>query len=514
MFRVLRARKSRPFCKKSKLLPLFLVSFLAPFLALAQNQFIFQTGAMPDGRGFHGSAVLGDFLYVFGGTSGTGANAEAPTESVLRTRIAPDGSVSGWKPTTPLPQPRHYIGNSTLVLNDVVYIIGGSSLPSSGERYNTAVFTRPLPNGTLLPWTESQPFSQRGLSTITAVSTPGHVHIIGGLEEDSTVSQEVYTNAIYSDGSMGQWEKGPRLPLPLWYHSAGVASGRVYVWGGMPVEDSTQVSPYIISAPILGSGKLGAWRREPQDLPQPYYSASTSVAGPYLLSFSPRYTNAVKSSHVWFAQAQPNGLSRWVNREGNLPNRVYHASATDYRRGSIYLSGGRSDIGQDLLRDVYFFRLSPQARAMAEQGWLAHQRAHQNTVSAFPPPSAGSNTVLSYVADRSLSENAVPGFKTYSNARSEAESSRKPLVLYFNLEDAAPCVQQVAALKSGNIAGMTSQASFAWIDTQNYPQLAQQLGVYRVPTWVFFDRQGDERESARTVGVMTPQEIQSVVGGL
>jgi hypothetical protein len=423
--------------------------------------------------------------------------------------------VGAWVPTTPLPQPRHYIGNSTLVLNDVVYIIGGSSLPAQGERYNTAIFTRPLPNGTLLPWNESQPFAPRGLSTITAVSTPGHIHIIGGLEEDSTVSQRVYTNPIYADGSMGPWEAGPPLPMPLWYHSAGTVAGRVYVWGGMPVEDPAQVSPYVFSAPISGSGKLGAWRRESQNLPQPYYSASTAVAGPYLLSFSPRYTGAQRSTHVWFAQSQPNGLSQWINREGNVPNRLYHAAAADYRRGTIYLSGGRYELGQDLLPDVYYFRLSPQARQLAERGWLAAQRAHQNTVSAFPPPESGSGaTTLSYIADANVSRNAVSGFQSYSGARSEATSQRKPLVLYFNIEDAAPCLEQVTHLTTPEFSQLIPRASYAWVDTQNYPQLAQQLGVYRVPTWVFFDSNGNEVQRARNVGVMTAQQLGDVVQSL
>ncbi len=493
-----------------------LFGFLLTDVARAQNQFVQRATDLPLRRAFGGTAVLGDYVYYLGGSQGTAAgyDAESVSTSVVKARLLPNGRLGSWEQTTPLPQPRHYIENATLVLNDVVYIIGGSALPAKGDRYNTALFSRPLPNGTLLPWTESQPFDSEGLSTITAVSTPGHIHIIGGLYRDAGASNKVHTNTIYADGSMGSWTPGPTLPMPLWYHSAGVAGGRVYVWGGMPTEDRKQVSPLMFSAPILGSGKLGAWRQEVRRLPQPFFAASTAVAGDYLISFSPRYSGSVGSSDVWYAAVTPQGVSNWYRRQTNVPSQLYHAAATDYRKGMIFFGGGRSGPGQPMLQNFFSFALGSSARDQAERAWLAAQRAHQNTVAAFPAPGAGQNerqTTLTYTTASTLSSGAVNGFKTYGDARTVAESRRLPLVVYFALEDARPCIEQRQLLEAPEFQQIVPKASWAWVETKNYPQLAQQIGVYRVPTWVFYDETGNEVQNARTVGVKSVTDLAKAV---
>ncbi len=485
-------------------------------LSAQGQQFVYRTTNLPTGRAFGGTAVLGDYVYYLGGSQATGDEAatESVSTSVVKAQILPNGRVGAWEQTTPLPQPRHYIENATLVLNDVVYIVGGSSLPLNGDRYNTALFSRPLPNGTLLPWTESQPFAPDGLSTITAVSTPGHIHIIGGLGQADGASNKVYSNTIYADGSMGSWTAGPTLPIPLWYHSAGAAGGRVYVWGGLPTSAPQPVSPLMLSAPILGSGKLGPWRREARALELPFYSASTAVAGNYLMSFSPRYTDGVKSNDVWYAAVTPQGVSNWFRRPSGVPNQVYHAAAPDYRRGAIYFGGGRTNSGEAMLKDFFFFSLGSAARDQAEKAWLAAQQAHQNTVAAFPAPTAGQQqapTTLTYTTASTLSAGAIKGFQTYADAQASASSQRLPMVVYFTMETAQPCREQRQMLDSAEFQQIAPKATWAWVETKDFPQLAQQLGVYRVPTWVFYDRAGNEVQTARTVGVKTVPDLAKIV---
>jgi len=496
-----------------------LAGLLATAGAAAQsNDFIYRTSNLPTGRAFGGTAVLGDYIYYFGGAKGDGKDTktEGPTNEVMKAKILANGQLGPWEQSTPLPETRHYIENSTLVLNDVVYIVGGSTRSSGGERLNTAVFSRPLPNGTLLPWAVSQPFGE-GLSTITAVSTPGHIHVIGGLRKDGTASDQVWTNTIYADGSMGAWSAGPQLPMPLWYHSAGAASGRVYVWGGMPKEDTKTTTPRIFSAPILGSGRLGAWREESVKLPRPFYGASTAVAGNYLLSFCPRYGGKEKGSDVWYAVATPTGLSQWNHKVSGVPNVQYHCAAPDYRRGLIFFGGGRPGFLKPMLSDMFFFPLTANARQSAEQTWLAHQRAHQNTVAAFPAQGTGTQqttSTLTYTVASKLPPWAQKGFKTYGDARAESGAQKKPLVVYFHLEGAQPCADQKAILAAPEFQQMASEACWAWVETQDNPQLAQQLGVYRVPTWIFYDRAGNEVADARTIGTKSVMDLAKVVMAL
>lgn len=509
-------------------------------LSAQASRFIYETRDLPKGRGFHGSAVMGDYLYVFGGSSTTiptGADGTDGKEevdlSVIKSQILPGGQLGEWTSTTPLPRAEHYIGASTIALNDVVYIVGGSSLPANGEYYNTAIWSKPLPDGTLMPWRESRPFGEK-LAIMTVVTTPGHIHIIGGLADTSGTDAEsrlptarVYSNNIFSDGTMGEWFDGPSLPVGLWFHSAGVVAGRVYVWGGLGGTSPTieNTSSNVFSAPILGTGRLGPWRSETTYLTYGMFSASSAVAGPYTISFSPRYptppgTPTASSSDVWWSYVTPNGMIPWTREETNIPNRLYHSITPDYRRGTIYLIGGRPQRAEDFTPKVWYFTLSPAARALAENQWAASQRNHSATVSTFDTLATSSANgqqgadQLSYLADKRLSSGAAPGFMTITDARRAANdgANKRPLIMYFNADTAQPCVDQRAILSAPEFAPLADKAAFAWINTREYPQLAQQLGVYRVPTWVFFDRQGNELK--RVSDVIPMAELTSTVNAI
>ncbi|MGF1573958.1 MAG: hypothetical protein ACFCU1_12915 [Sumerlaeia bacterium] len=504
------------------------------------SRFIYGARDLPKGRGFHGSAVMGDYLYVFGGSStttpadpqGNGWREDVDL-SVIKAQILQGGQLGEWENTTPLPRGFHYIEASTISLNDVVYVVGGSALPANGDYYNTAIWSKPLPDGTLMPWRESRPFGEK-LAIMTAITTPGHLHIIGGLtDNDGTRSgarlptAKVYSNNIFSDGTMGEWKEGPTLPVGLWFHSAGVVAGRAYVWGGLAGLDPTveSTSANVFSSPILGSGELGPWRAESTYLTYGMFSASSAVAGPYLISFSPRYPSApgtpsAISSDVWWSYITPNGLQPWVREETNIPNRLYHSITPDYRRGTIYLLGGRPERAVEFTNKVSYFTLSPAARSMAENQWSALNRAHSTTVSTFDTLASSTSTgpqgadQLSYLADRRLASSASKGFYTITEARNVANSAsgKKPLIIYFNADTAQPCVDQKAILDQPEFAAVANKAAFAWVNTREYPQLAQQLGVYRVPTWVFFDR--NDSEVRRVSDVIPMQELGNIVDTL
>jgi len=524
---------------------LLALSVILPSKSFAQAaQFLKPAQPLPLGRAFHGTAIMGDFIYVIAGSSER-PDPEQPTgvfqyedNTVLKARIMQGNGpgewrLSQWEETTPLPLPLHYIGNSTLVLNDVVYVIGGSTLPLNGEFQNTAFWSKPLADGSLTPWQRSKPFGSK-LSTLTAVSTPGHIHVIGGLKQSGPdaggtgPSAEVWSNQIFSDGTMGNWFQGPNLPLPIWFHCAGVAANRVYIWGGLAdtAPDVQYTSNLVFSAQILGTGRLGQWRQEPASLQSGLYSASTSVAGPYLISFSPRYPRpapdqpAINSSDVWWTYITPNGMYPWTREPTPLPNRVYHSVTPDYRRGTIWITGGRPATGEDMTRNVAYFTLSEQARRLAENQWASAQAAHSNTVATFDTLSVSSGDgeqgadQLSFLADRRLSEDAVEGFRTISDARRTAtrNGQEKPLIMYFNIETAQLCVQQKQILESADFASIADDAAFAWVNTREYPQLAQQMGIYRIPTWVFYDKAGNEVQ--RMAQVVQADQLSNMVQNL
>lgn len=477
----------------------------------AADDFLKRTAPLPRERAYHGSAVLGNHFYVFGGTAkDLKSGKREPSSSTDMATIGADSQIGPWTETTPLDAPRHYISNTTLVLNDTVYVIGGSTKLLDGQRLNTAIWSRPLPNGALLPWQTSRPFEGSGVSCAAAVSTAGYLHLLGGLDVQNVTTNAAWSVRLFSDGSLAEWQAAPPLPIPLWFHQAGVVAGRVYVWGGMtgPKETASTPTSRVFSAPVLGSGMIGLWREEQQAIPQPFYAAASATVGPYLMSFCPRYKGSTVSTDVWWTTVSPQGLAPWQRREAGVPMKAYHATGTDYRRGAIYLAGGQPDRISPCIGDAFFFQLNAQARELAEKMWTSAEVAHSNSVAGLSPSGAG--TRLAFDADAGGAEGVLPGFLSLADARKASVGpASKPLVLYFTSPTAASAAEQAKLLAAPDAAALLARGAFAWIDASQFPQIAHQFGVYRVPTWIFYDASGAER--GRLVGV---QQLATLSAGL
>lgn len=511
---------------RPKGLILLVSGVLVALFGHARAQFIAPTTPLPVGRAFHGGAVLGDYLYAIGGS--TYANgSDVPLAPVHAARIFFDGRLSQFIETTPIPVPRHYISNSTVVMNDTVYVIGGSTAILEGDRLNTVLWNRPQPNGLLGPWRESKPFMEAGLSCVAAFSTPGFLHMTGGLGTTS-VSDRVWSVPVNPDGSPGEWQPGPKLPAPLWFHCAAAVGGRAWVWGGLN-EESSNVNPTttVYSAPILASGTLGEWRQEQVALPVGMYSAVSAVAGPYLFTISPRYKDGQTSSDIWWTMVTPQGMKPWQRQQTQIPLKIYHACAADYRRGLIFIPGGKTEKVADPSGFNFLIRLSPQARQLAEADWVASQTgvamapaaaaaANSSSVStadlaaATPVPGAATPG-LSFQTPASNTA-LLPGFQPFEVARSASVRDHRPLVLYFSSAGTKPCVEQNKLLEGADGQKLVASAYFASVDVRQSPQQAQQYGVFRVPTWVFFDGNGIQRD--RAIGVTKTEVLASKLAAL
>jgi len=461
--------------------------------------------ALPAARQMHGAAVLGDYLYVIGGAQ----EVVGWVPSVIKARILPDKTLGPWEETTALPEPRAYIENSTIALNDVLYVVGGFN-GTTNENKRTVYWTKPMYEGHLAPWNESAPFLNTGLDCLTVVSAPGYLHVIGGQRDDDEPSNSVISGVVASDGSIARWEMSPSLPQALWFHNAVAISGRVWVWGGLTGKLNTSTSNRIYSAPIQSNGHLGDWDREQVELPVPQYSAAGASAGAYLMSFCPRLTGGGTTHDVWFAVVGAKGLGAWQQMATPLSACKYFPAAPDYRRGSIYIPGGRID-DKSLENRVFYFSLSEAARRAYVGAPPSVTGAADTTAADDPsqtPAVAGMPTPISYtfLAQTRLAAGAVPGFVTFDQARSSLGTPPpRPLLLYFNIQGSRPCAQQVEILKQPEFAALSQQAIFAWIDVREYPQLVQQLGIYRAPTWILYNSRGVEQ--GRSSGTLTLQQL-------
>ncbi len=465
-----------------------------------------ETLSMPQVRQMHGAAVLGDYLYVIGGV--LNQDPQPFTLSVIKAHIKPNHDLEGWEETTPLPTSRAYIDCSTVVQNDILYVVGGWD-HTAKIGINTVLVARPLSDGYLSPWMETPPFPGVGNHCLTAVATPGYLHIMGGLGEKDEVSNAVISGQIGPNGMISEWRLSPPLPTPLWYHNAAAIRGRLWIWGGLTTREYQVVSPRVFSAPILSTGGLGEWQEETPSLPVAFYGATSASAGAYILSFCPRLAGAAQTNDIWYSAITPKGLAPWQKMPSALTVTRYMAAAPDYRRGSIYIVGGRIEKTAYEKR-VFYFLLSESAQEAVQgapeaQASKVTGETSRVTADTWSGPQGGSSQ-YTYQAMSQVPAGAIPGFLTLEGARAAAMTPpAKPILLYFHHDMAKPCQNQVEMLKSPSFAPLLQQAAFAWMNVRDYPQIVQQLGVYRAPTWILYDRQF--RECGRVSGAISPEQL-------
>jgi hypothetical protein len=92
-----------------------------------------------------GYALVGNYLYAFGGIVSGGASNTASTEYAA---INSDGSVGTWASTTSLPTA--YADMQTATIGGCVYLVGGET--TAGSSINNSYYACPAKNGTISAW--------------------------------------------------------------------------------------------------------------------------------------------------------------------------------------------------------------------------------------------------------------------------------------------------------------------------------------------------------------------------
>jgi len=441
----------------------------------------------------YGTGVCGDFLYVIGGNiQGKGDDPEGYVNTVEMARINPDGTLQNWIQTTPLPENRCYINNSTLVLNDIIYVVMGTD----GRRRvssKTIFWTRPQNDGHLEPWRESLPCPGEGLAHVTAVATPGYINVIGGIDTNKILHSEVWSAKIGPAGEILSWEKGYPMPGNLYFHCAGVAGGHVWVWGGLK-DRSLTLNGAIFKAPVLGNGRIGPWSTAKSTLPNPFYNAAVTVSGDYLLSFGPRYTSSMYSSDVWYSQVGPGGtLSKWIRIPTDISPKLYIGAATDYRRNYVYIPGGRINQLED--------ERSLDSRVFVMKLGGGGAKTDSRAEPYHPAADDGNLSYMKQQTDKSL----FRGFIPFSRAR----FMDKPMALYVHTKRARKCQEQKAILDKIDTSPWSGRVIFTELDMRDFPQISQQYGVFMAPSWIFFDSKG--RIKHTETRILSDQEIRKFI---
>ncbi len=206
-------------------------------------------------------AMGSDAQYVFlaGGLDAMGA----PTSAAFLAPIFGDGRLGDWKATTfPLPAARAH--GAAVVANGYVYVIGGVEQRSAVATVYRAKIGA---GGATGPWIEigALPGAR---SHHAALVRDGSIYVIAGNAGTSAEPQplnDVLRATIQADGSLGAWTTLSTLDAGFATHAALVHDGELYVMGG--VENNSHLSDRVVRAPFLADGSLGAWQTVSSPLP-------------------------------------------------------------------------------------------------------------------------------------------------------------------------------------------------------------------------------------------------------
>lgn len=194
---------------------------------------------MPEGVMHHTIAVVGDWLFVFGGR---GQTTGASVDQVLRAKLGDDGVPGAFEKLAPLPEKRSHA--MTFQVGRWVYIAGGltgdpvENPPSRSDIIRTTIGD----DGSLGDWETVGKFPTGGLSVSAAQVFGRSVYFMGGLPGGSSYTKNVYTAHINEDGSLGPVTALPtKLPTARAHvHQTPVLGHNIYSVGGhLDSESST-----------------------------------------------------------------------------------------------------------------------------------------------------------------------------------------------------------------------------------------------------------------------------------
>lgn len=330
----------------------------------AAEELSFRTTSLPVPRQMHGTAVVGDYIFVLGGAlDPLGYSAD-----VSYSHISPDGLLGDWQKTTPLPEPRVYIGNTTVVHGSTIYIVGGNvhspgnppADPVAADKLDNyaasnALYATVGADGRLSNWQKSGDFPGPPTLAGAAFATATHLYVAGGNSGSGAIAN-VYRAPFRADGSLGVWVDCTPMPRGLWFLGGALLGDQILVWGGRDAERTLRSESY--SSRIQPDGSLGPWVTE-APLPRAFSHMTALGYQNFAVSFGGVDAKKKAVKEVYFAMKTDTGITEWSSILASLPLSRYGAAAYDARRGIVYLPGGRlgPESSSPLLADVFGFHV-------------------------------------------------------------------------------------------------------------------------------------------------------------
>ena len=471
----------------ARILPVLALSWAAAFAQESDNAPLFQLpicGKLPVPTQMHGSVVVGDRFYIFGGDSTGGW-----TDAVYSARITPQAQLADWRSEANLPDRRAYLENSVEAINDRIYIIGGSVAETSQTdegkttRAQDVLWTQVDREGKIAQWKRSEKFPGEPLSLLGACSDDKHLYVTGG-SSGNVLSNAIHVCDLQPDGSPTNWRSAGKLPKILRFHGAAILNNRMYVWGGQHSRNQSDATQEVYSAPIQDAA-IGEWRTE-SDMPAAVYSSTSCGFNDYVIAVGGRYVNAYPTNSLWFSQLNKEGVVLpWRTLKTNLDTRVYHSLGLDKTRGLVFISGGKNKITPDLasgniLENVAIFKLTQSNDTAIDPGLAAQSKGAM--------------------------------FSDLDSAMSAASASHKPVLAFLYAPDVPDCrraLDQVINTPKFQALQQNYTTTFIDVSTDRGSAASRKLSIFRVPALVEVDATGNVARKA--TGVRTWAEVEAML---
>lgn len=203
-------------------------------------------GQLITGRYWQTSAVWGNYLYVFGGTTTAGAHLS----SIERAPITPDGTLGAFVNIGNL-QGERGSGPRAVVRGDTLYVLGGYRTAglNTAERYAINPATGDLTYVATYTMTAGgTPFTNRGFGC--ALVGSGIVMVGGYLNESYGNDYRSITIPIKEDGSLGNGTYGPNMGVNLYATQCAVYDNELYVMSGYHNNGTDYYYATVLHAPL------------------------------------------------------------------------------------------------------------------------------------------------------------------------------------------------------------------------------------------------------------------------
>ena len=278
---------------------------------------------LPEGVCYHAGVAANGFVYVIGGNHFNDEAGDFETNIVYYSKINSDGSLGAWNITTPLPKILFFLSAS--VWNSTIYVTGGSTDSTiSSNVYSAQIQT----NGSLSNWTTQASLPLEIYSQTEAAN--GYLYVLGGTESNGDISQSVYCTKINADGTLAGWNQTTSLPQPESYFGAIAANGMIFSIGGY--NGSVTTSSFYIAA-VNGNGSLGSWSSR-TSLPVPLYLFGVANNNSYIFLTGGQNNNGNNVSTVYsMALPAPPAAPQFVSRSftnGNFQLQLASSTNTGF----------------------------------------------------------------------------------------------------------------------------------------------------------------------------------------